>query len=111
MKTILHLCADTGSDTYPYKKAGYHVIRVGSDIGVEHFTPPPYARVHGIIANPVCTEFSRARSGGKARNPAKGFDMVRACMRIIQSTKPRTDAEFRSLCSQKFAEAFFQSNP
>lgn len=38
-KVILHLCADTGSDTLPY-----------------NYTPPE--KVHGVIANPVCTEFS-----------------------------------------------------
>jgi hypothetical protein len=34
MKTILHLCADTGSDSKPFKDAGYKVICVGKDIGV-----------------------------------------------------------------------------
>lgn len=57
-KIILHLCADTGSDSKPYQDAGYTVIKVGSDIGVENFQPP--ANVYGIIANPVCTEFSIA---------------------------------------------------
>ena len=61
MRTILHLCADTGSDTKPYKDAGYNVILVGSDIGVENYHPPK--NVWGIIANPVCTEFSIARDG------------------------------------------------
>lgn len=40
MKTILQLCADTGSDTKPFKDNGYEVILVGKDIGVENFTPP-----------------------------------------------------------------------
>jgi len=39
MKKILHLCADTGSDSMPYKLAGYEVILIGSDIGVENYTP------------------------------------------------------------------------
>lgn len=80
-KTILHLCADTGSDTKPWKDAGYEVILVGSSIGVENYHPPK--DVYGVIANPVCTEFSTARSNGKARNPEEGFKLVKECMRII----------------------------
>ncbi len=86
MKTILQLCADTGSDTKPWKDAGYEVILVGSDIGVENYHPP--ADVYGIIANPVCTEFSTARSDGKARNPEKGMELVRECQRIIAEANP-----------------------
>lgn len=86
MKTILHLCADTGSDTKPYKDAGYEVILVGSKIGVENYHPPK--NVHGIIANPVCTEFSTARSDGKARNPAEGMKLVLECQRIIAQANP-----------------------
>ena len=87
MKTILHLCADTGSDTKPYKDAGYNVILVGSSIGIENYNPP--SLVYGIIANPVCTEFSTARSNGKARNPNLGIQMVKECQRIINLCKPK----------------------
>lgn len=86
MKTILHLCADTGSDTKPYRDAGYNVILVGSAIGVENYHPP--ANVYGIIANPVCTEFSTARSTGKARNPEEGMKLVLECQRIISECNP-----------------------
>lgn len=86
-KIILHLCADTGSDSRFYKEAGYKVILVGKDIGVENFTPP--ANVWGIIANPVCTEFSTARSNGRARDPEQGMFLVRHCQRIIAEAKPK----------------------
>lgn len=86
MKTILHLCADTGSDSKVYKDAGYEVILVGSDIGVENYHPD--RPIHGIIANPPCTEFSTARSNGKARNPEEGFALVKECLRIIEEAKP-----------------------
>lgn len=86
MKTILHLCADTGSDTKIYKDNGYNVILVGSKIGVENYHPPK--DVYGIIANPVCIEFSTARSGGKARNPKKGMKLVKECQRIISECNP-----------------------
>ncbi len=91
MKTILHLCADTGSDTKPYSDAGYRIIRVGKQIGVENFDSlaiKTLGKVYGIIANPVCTEFSTARSSGKARNPQKGMEMVRECQRIIKECNP-----------------------
>lgn len=84
---ILHLCADTGSDSKPYADdSNYKVILVGSKIGVENYHPPKGVR--GIIANPVCLEFSRARVGGKARNPEKGMEIVKECLRIIDEAKP-----------------------
>jgi hypothetical protein len=86
-KIILHLCADTGSDSKPYKDAGYNVILVGKKIGVENFQPPP--NIYGIIANPVCTEFSIARSGGKARLGEEGLFLVRHCQRIIEKANPK----------------------
>lgn len=86
-KIILHLCADTGSDTIPYLTNGYTVIRVGKDIGVENYHPPK--NVYGVFANPVCTEFSTARSNGRARNPKEGMKLVRECQRIIAECKPK----------------------
>lgn len=87
MKIILQLCADTGSDTMPYRVPGYKVILIGKDIGVENYHPPK--GVHGIIANPVCLEFSTARSSGKARNPKEGMVLVRECQRIIKEANPK----------------------
>lgn len=85
-KIILHLCADTGSDTYPYKNnPEYEVIRIGKDIGVENYHPDN--PVYGIIANPVCLEFSTARKGGKARDVNKGMGIVLECMRIIDEAQ------------------------
>lgn len=84
--TILHLCADTGSDSKPFKDAGYNVILVGSAIGVENFHPP--TDVFGVIANPVCTEFSVAQGFHKKNNYEKGMFLVRECQRIIQECNP-----------------------
>jgi hypothetical protein len=84
---ILHLCADIGSDSYPYQQdPNYEVILVGKDIGVENYHPP--VGVYGIIANPVCTEFSTARRGGKSGDWEKGIQMVTECLRIIEEAKP-----------------------
>jgi len=85
-KIILHLCADTGSDTKPYKDNDYEVILVGSQIGVENYHPPE--NVYGVIANPVCLEFSTARADGKARNPEEGMKLVKECQRIISECNP-----------------------
>jgi len=85
-RIILHLCADTGSDSQKYRENGYTVICIGKDIGVENYHPPK--NVYGIIANPVCTEFSTARSDGKARNPEEGMKLVRECQRIISECNP-----------------------
>lgn len=82
MKTILHLCADIGSDSKPYKDAGYNVILVGKNIGVENFHPPE--NVYGIIANPPCTMFSFARTNAKKpRDLREGMICVEHCLRII----------------------------
>lgn len=92
-KIILHLCADTGSDTQPYyDDPRYEVIRVGADIGVENFHAP--RGTYGIIANPVCLEFSVARSGGKARNPQAGMFLVNECKRIIEEARQHGDLKF-----------------
>lgn len=81
-KIILHLCATEGSDSKPYRDAGYDVRIIGEDIGVENYTPPP--NVHGIIANPPCTMFSVARTKAKTpRNLQEGMRLVRECLRII----------------------------
>lgn len=93
MKVILHLCADTGSDSKPYADdPDYEVILVGSDIGVENYRVDK--PIHGIFANPVCTEFSTARSSGKARNPDEGMFLVKECQRIIEEAKQYGDLKF-----------------
>lgn len=85
-KTILHLCADIGSDTKPYADAGYTVIKVGKDIGVENYNPPE--NVYGVIANPVCTHFSIAQGFHKTGDIEEGLKLVCACQRIIAQCNP-----------------------
>jgi hypothetical protein len=87
MKTILHLCADIGSDSKPYRDAGYKVILIGKSVGVENFTTGD-ASVYGIIANPVCTEFSIASGFHKHGDYEKGMFLVRECQRIIKACNP-----------------------
>lgn len=88
VKTILHLCADIGSDSRFYQiDENYNVILVGEDIGVENFIPPK--NIHGIIANPVCTEFSIANGYHKDGDYQKGMEMVDHCIRIINQSNPK----------------------
>jgi hypothetical protein len=85
VRTIVHLCADIGSDSYPYQcDSQYNVVLVGKEIGVENYSPP--TGVHGIIANPVCTEFSTA-SGFHKKQDAD-LTMVKHCQRIIAEANP-----------------------
>ena len=98
-KVILHLCADTGSDSKPFADdPEYKVIRVGSSIGVENvgqeFLDAIGENVYGIFANPPCTEFSIARTGGVARNPEEGMKLVRECQRIIALCEKRSPLKF-----------------
>ena len=87
-KLILHLCADIGSDSLFYQLSDkYEVQLIGKDIGVENFNPPK--NVHGIIANPVCTEFSTANGFHKKRDYEKGMEMVNHCLRIIREANPK----------------------
>lgn len=67
-KNILHLCADLGSDSRYYQQdEEYNVICMGEETGVENHTPD--FPVHGIIANPVCTEFFHHRGFPHNKRP------------------------------------------
>lgn len=86
MKTILHLCADTGSDSWPYRQdPDYEVITVGKDIGVENYHQD--RPIHGIFANPVCTEFSIARDGKPRDDKGEGMRLVKECLRVISECR------------------------
>lgn len=95
-KVILHLCADIGSDSYPYAcDDDYQVILIGERYGVQNVTRQSLLRdygtatIHGIIANPVCTDLSRARRSGKAKDIEKGLFLVRECERVIKELQPQ----------------------
>ena len=86
-KTILHLCADMGSDSYPYDvDPSYDVIKIGQNIGVENYHPDRF--IHGVIANPVCTEFSIARGFNVETKMSVGMEIVNHCIRIIREANP-----------------------
>ena len=86
-KIILHLCADIGSDSYYFQQdPDYEVVLIGEKIGVENIHN--YDKVHGIIANPVCTEFSNAKRFDIPRDHEKGMFLVNHCLRIIKECNP-----------------------
>lgn len=88
-KIILHLCADIGSDSWFYANHDeYEVIKVGKDIGVENYNPPE--TVYGVIANPVCTEFSFAKWANNLGDGdvEEGMFLVNHCLRIIKQCNP-----------------------
>ena len=88
-KVIIHLCTLAGSDSRYYQlDDDYHVIKVGIDIGIEHFSP--HGPVHGVIGNPVCTKFTMV--GGVVRTSDElddGMFLVDHCMRIIKEANPK----------------------
>lgn len=87
-KIILHLCADIGSDSrYFDLDENFEVIKIGKDIGVENYNPPK--NVYGIIANPVCTEFSTVAGFNKVGDLQKGMFLVNHCLRIINEANPK----------------------
>jgi hypothetical protein len=87
-KIILHLCADIGSDSRYYQlDDNYEVIKIGIEIGVQNYTP--LKNVYGVIANPVCTEFSTANGFHKVNDLKKGMEMVNHCFRITEECKPK----------------------
>lgn len=88
-KLILHLCADIGSDSYFYAiDPDYEVFTIGKDAGVENLILSNMV-VHGIIANPVCTEFQTINGYGKVNNTEQGMFLVSECLRIIEEANPK----------------------
>lgn len=86
MKTILHLCADIGSDSAIYSDNGYEVIKVGKEIGVENYSPNK--PIYGVIANPVCTNFSVAKNSNRQVSLVEHLNLVEHCERIIKECNP-----------------------
>ena len=101
-KIILHLCADMGTDSQPYADAGYDVVCIGKDIGVQNYHPPK--DVYGIIANPVCTMLSWARTRDEKvkRDLREGMFLVKHCLRIIWEAQYDLPNPRSKLTSLKF---------
>lgn len=91
-KIILDLCGGTGSWSKPYRDAGYDVRLVTlPDHDVRLYVPPK--NVHGVLAAPPCTEFSKAKQfhgkGKYTHDFLGGLSVVDACVRIVTVCKPK----------------------
>lgn len=92
-RTILSLCDLTGTWSKPYRDAGYDVRQIdlqrGGDVRLLKFRGP----VHGILAAPPCTHFSRAgawlwpKKGEAAL--LEGLQVVDACLRAVAIYRPK----------------------
>lgn len=90
MRTILSLCDYSGVWSRPYEEAGYEVVRIdlqhGRDVRLtEHLGRP----VHGVLAAPPCTVFSKAGAWkwGEA-GVLDGLSVVDACLRFVAVHRP-----------------------
>lgn len=92
-RCILSLCDYTGNWSRPYEDSGYSVIRVdlknGQDLRLLRKIDRP---IHGILAAPPCTHFSRAgawkwkEKGDTAL--LEGLSVVDACLRAVAIYRP-----------------------
>jgi hypothetical protein len=90
---ILSLCDYTGNWSRPYEEADYEVVRVdlqnGGDVRLLRWIDRP---VHGILAAPPCTHFSRAGAlwwRGKGEGAIlEGLSTVDACLRAVAIYRP-----------------------
>ncbi len=90
---ILSLCDYSGNWSRPYEEAGYEVMRVdlqrGQDVRLMRRLEVP---VHGILAAPPCTSFSKAGARWWAeRGEAailEGLAIVDACLRAVAIYRP-----------------------
>lgn len=118
-KIILDLCGGTGSWSKPYLDKGYTVYNITLPLydllrasiskyliyfpseveGVESIVVKPQ-EIYGILAAPVCTMFSIARTRAKTpRDFYEGMELVRACMNIIWECRshPESNLKFWAL--------------
>jgi len=92
-KIILDLCGGTGAWSKPYKDADYDVRLVTlPEQDVRYYKPPP--RVYGVLAAPPCTDFAVSgvrwwASKDREKGLLEGLSIVAACLRIINSARPR----------------------
>ena len=87
-KIIIHLCADTGSDSRYFQLDNeFEVIKIGKDIGVENYHPPK--NVFGVIANPVCRGYVTIHGFDKSPLCQDDNFLVDECLRIIKEANPK----------------------
>lgn len=88
---ILDLCGGTGAWSQPYKDAGYCVDVIDTLTGRDaRLLQRINAHVHGILAAPVCTDFSYARNRYEPTEAEylEALSLVDACARIVLFQQP-----------------------
>lgn len=97
-KIVLDLCGGSGTWSNDYKKAGYDVrIITLPAYNIFHYRPPT-KNVFGILAAPVCTQFSLARTTAKTpRDFKEGMRLVKACLEIIWTVRVSQPLRFWAL--------------
>lgn len=65
-KIIISLFDFSGAWSLPYRRAGYIVLQIDSKLGIDfydfNYKSIPKSMVHGILAAPPCTHFTKAGS-------------------------------------------------
>jgi hypothetical protein len=95
-KLILSLCDFSGRWSQPYRDAGYDVMQIDLKLGKDaRLLKKLDRKVHGILAAPVCTEFSAAGARHWAAKEAAGnqglldgLALVDACLRVVSVHNP-----------------------
>lgn len=91
-KVILSLYDYSGNWSRPYREAGYQVIQVDKELNGQdvRLYRPQLESVHGILAAPPCTVFSKA-SGSRQRTESEMLEAVGcvdAVLRLVYQLRP-----------------------
>ena len=90
-RTILSLYDQSGNFSKPYRDAGYQVIQLDLLYNNIDIRTLPYRsdwNIHGIIAMPPCTYFSKARLKPTSSQLREGLSTVDAIYRLITLYNP-----------------------
>ena len=113
MKTILHIMADTGSDSWFYRDE-YEPWWYGSPWtkrtalwGKFNIPPRKYYNWEDVPKIPELYVRPGRPKPSLAFMHKSAYDLI---PEFKELPRPDSDSEFRSLCSQKFAQAFYECN-
>ncbi len=89
-RTILSLCDHSGVWSQPYADHGYDVVRIDLQAGQDVRLVKWPGRVHGVLAAPPCTVFSRAgaRWERSDEDMIAALSVVDACLRFVAVCRP-----------------------
>lgn len=89
---VLDLCSGSGAWSAPFAEAGYEVILVDTELGLDVRSYVPPQNVWGVLAAPPCTEFANSGARWWPRKPphllADAILVAKACLRIIDEAHP-----------------------